>query len=958
MTLIGSRADRVLVSRRGCLKLEAGLIDVDIVKFEIAAQHILLQPSERADPLKVTALIEQSCAGVMLGYSDDWAVSRNRRINNIVDRLESLSGQSSQIQTTEDAEIDTVSIPTKPVIASGYISSGTALSDIRSWISVGQTKILGVHGPAGVGKSRLSSVALDTQTIYRVVNIRCEGLADEAMLAAALALGLDTQISGTLAGLTRRNLSSPLNDKSVLVLLDNADQVIGHARSFAQLFVDNAPTAKVIITTREAITGNLIANVRIYPLKVDGSSVGLNGLSLSPALQLFEKAAHRVAPDFDVTPENLDVVTQLCHFADGIPQAIELIAGKVQLYQPETLLQLLHTDGLILSTGATPTSHISSTESVLAWSIQNLPATSQRFLLQCTVFSGSFNTEAAATITGREDAQKLLHDLVNASLVYLVEKETPFDGLRYRLLESVRRLSERLLEPAAQQSLLIKHAEYFALIGASIPPAGVERADFSRLNRFRLDDDNFEKAIQTLDGYDAAASASLVLSLAPLWLQTTAQQLCGHLARLLSNDGNLTEQQRIWLYVFAGAEAESRFDYQTATQFHQNVHTLVGTTRKAYWLTSPLLVDILLRDPSMSQWLQGLVDAWPEPMTLAVVLRHNAVHAWYDGDLKRAAQLIDEAMRYAQDSTPEVFRDTHFTKAQFSIWTLETLEAQDALEAAVRFYASSGLKNTDYYVWQALALLASTLITTGKFEQARDVAHRAWGAIEGLPSCPGMVAPLLALASTEAILGNHAAADHWCQTLRQRHSDFLRSATGDRAPWSLTDSHPMLADIALAKGESSEAVALAASGWRHFSQAQPITSGPKMMGYITSRCTLSKAEHACGLIDSAAAGVALTLPLRMRYGIYRDALIEIDIVAAYAASRGDDAAAARLYGGAHAVRLRSLHIVRPYLSALHAEARHRARAGYPGEWSRGTTLTLKQLIEDAYAYLSKSGLVE
>jgi hypothetical protein len=54
-----------------------------------------------------------------------------------------------------------------------------------------------------------------------------------------------------------------------------------------------------------------------------------------------------------------------------------------------------------------------------------------------------------------------------------------------------------VLEPAAQQSLLIKHAEYFALIGASIPPAGVERADFSRLNRFRLDDDNFEKAIQT-----------------------------------------------------------------------------------------------------------------------------------------------------------------------------------------------------------------------------------------------------------------------------------------------------------------------------------------------------------------------------------------------------------------------------------------------------------------------------
>jgi predicted ATPase len=241
---------------------------------------------------------------------------------------------------------------------------------------------------------------LDAQSVHRVVNIRCDVLVDEAMLAAALALGLDTQVSGTLAGLTLGNLASKLNDKPLLVLLDNADQVIGHARTFAQLLIDNLPSAKVIITTREAITGNLISNVRVYPLKVDGTFNEPGGLSLSPALQLFEKAAHRVAPDFDVTPENLDVVTQLCHFADGIPQAIELIAGKVQLYQPETLLQLLHTDGLILSTGADATPQISSTDSLLAWSIRNLPASSQRFLLQCTVFSGSFDAEAAASIAG------------------------------------------------------------------------------------------------------------------------------------------------------------------------------------------------------------------------------------------------------------------------------------------------------------------------------------------------------------------------------------------------------------------------------------------------------------------------------------------------------------------------------------------------------------------------------
>jgi hypothetical protein len=94
----------------------------------------------------------------------------------------------------------------------------------------------------------------------------------------------------------------------------------------------------------------------------------------------------------------------------------------------------------------------------------------------------------------------------------------------------------------------------------------------------------------------------------------------------------------------------------------------------------------------------------------------------------------------------------------------------------------------------------------------------------------------------------------------------------------------------------------------------------------------------------------------LRYGIYRDALAELDIVAAYAIERGDIAAAARIYGGTHALRLRSLHVARPYISALHTDTREKARSQYPSEWSRGTTLTLVQLITEAYDYLQSAGI--
>ena len=149
-----------------------------------------------------------------------------------------------------------------------FVNEGESVSDIVSWISAGQTRILGVHGPAGVGKSRVVIVALDTQSEYRTVAVRCDALTDEAMLTAALALAFDTPLAGTLAGLTLGNIARISGNKPILVFMDNADSIIAPARSFAQRLTDSLPSAKVIITSREAITGNSITNTRIYPLRV------------------------------------------------------------------------------------------------------------------------------------------------------------------------------------------------------------------------------------------------------------------------------------------------------------------------------------------------------------------------------------------------------------------------------------------------------------------------------------------------------------------------------------------------------------------------------------------------------------------------------------------------------------------------------------------------------------------
>ena len=77
--------------------------------------------------------------------------------------------------------------------------------------------------------------------------------------------------------------------------------------------------------------------------------------SLSPAddaIELFSDRARRAKPDFRITGDNAETVTEICRRLDGLPLAIELAAARVRALSPSEILDSLHDTFRLLTGGA------------------------------------------------------------------------------------------------------------------------------------------------------------------------------------------------------------------------------------------------------------------------------------------------------------------------------------------------------------------------------------------------------------------------------------------------------------------------------------------------------------------------------------------------------------------------------------------------------------------------------
>jgi len=59
-----------------------------------------------------------------------------------------------------------------------------------------------------------------------------------------------------------------------------------------------------------------------------------SNLSQISALDLFVQNAQRIKSSFEITPDNILAIAEICRHLDGLPLAIELAAARIKLFTP------------------------------------------------------------------------------------------------------------------------------------------------------------------------------------------------------------------------------------------------------------------------------------------------------------------------------------------------------------------------------------------------------------------------------------------------------------------------------------------------------------------------------------------------------------------------------------------------------------------------------------------------
>jgi predicted ATPase len=241
-----------------------------------------------------------------------------------------------------------------------------------------------------------------------------------------------------------------------LIIFDNFEQVAKHAEETIGRWLDRAPKAKFIVTTREVLG------------VIGEETLMLDPLPAADAADLFIRRARAAKHDFRVRDDDEHAaIRQLVKVLDGLPLAIELAAARVRAMTPSMLLSKMSERFDVLMSRAGRNDRQATLRAAFDWSWELLSDAEKSCMAQLSVFEGGFTLQAAEAVVAFAVSTQvprpalLLEWLVDKSLLCRLSND------RFNMLEASREYaSQRLLElersgTMAPRETLRRHWSYF-----------------------------------------------------------------------------------------------------------------------------------------------------------------------------------------------------------------------------------------------------------------------------------------------------------------------------------------------------------------------------------------------------------------------------------------------------------------------------------------------------------------
>jgi predicted ATPase/DNA-binding winged helix-turn-helix (wHTH) protein len=313
-----------------------------------------------------------------------------------------------------------------------------------------QQRLVTITGPGGIGKTTVANAVLKQQTPHFPDGVQFVDLSplrpgDDLATAVATTLGLAFHGAGAAPA-----LHAALERQRALLVLDSCERVVQATAFLVEHLLRNAPHLHVLATSRERLRAEGERLLHLPTLATPPVSGGLSAVQAMAyaAVQLFVERAADANDQFVLHDAIADDVAFICSRLDGIPLAIELAAGHMNVMDVPNLAHLLRDRlGLLARGKRTALARHQTLRAVHDWSFQTLLPLEKVVLCRLATVPGAISMAAACTALA---AVGLPRDRVVPAVAALVDKSLLVADIAgsqatYRLLDTTREYAiERL----------------------------------------------------------------------------------------------------------------------------------------------------------------------------------------------------------------------------------------------------------------------------------------------------------------------------------------------------------------------------------------------------------------------------------------------------------------------------------------------------------------------------------
>lgn len=386
-----------------------------------------------------------------------------------------------------------------PVQVTSFVGRDDELGEAKKLLL--ENRLLTFTGPGGTGKTRLAlQVAAESLGDFGdgVFFVALGPVRDPALVPSTIA-----QVLGVAEDTDRSILESLkewLVDKSLLLVLDNFEQIISAASSVSDL-LGHTEGVKFLVTSREAlhIYGEQEFQVPSLSLPDLKQLPPLEVLSQYDAVNLFLQRARAVDRGFSVTDQNAPAVAEISSRLDGLPLAIELAAARIKLLNPDQIVARMGDRLGLLKAGArdVPTRQ-QTLRDAIGWSYDLLNSPDQTLFRRLGIFVGGLTFESAEEVVGEGleiDLLEGLSSLLDKSLLRQNRNEQSTG--RFEMLETIRDFAlEKLTEGQEISETGRRHAALFLKLSQDAEPNLMGQESAQWLERLSIEHDNLRAALR------------------------------------------------------------------------------------------------------------------------------------------------------------------------------------------------------------------------------------------------------------------------------------------------------------------------------------------------------------------------------------------------------------------------------------------------------------------------------